>query len=96
MDDFLGNIPMSLSIIDYIGKMENGVSLLLNLVYNDISYEIGYWFDNNGNIKIVPENKLLDKLEVNNIYEYDKINELIYFIHNNIPNKNEILNKFLT
>ncbi|MFA5585505.1 MAG: hypothetical protein WDA02_03050 [Saccharofermentanales bacterium] len=95
MDDFLNNIPMTLSIIDYIGKMENGVSLLLNLVYDNISYEIGYWFDKDGNIKIVPENKLLDNLGVSNIYEYDKINELIYFIHNNIPNKIEILNKFL-
>jgi len=95
MDDFLNNIPMTLSIIDYIGKMENGVSLLLNLVYDNISYEIGYWFDKDGNIKIVPENKLLDNLGISNIYEYDKINELIYFIHNNIPNKIEILNKFL-
>lgn len=96
MNEFLNNIPMTLSIIDYIGKMENGVSLLLNLVYNDISYEIGYWFDKDGNIKIVPENKLLDNLGLSDIYEYDKINELIYFIHNNIPNKEEILNKFLT
>ena len=95
MDEFLNNIPMTISIIDYIGEMENGVALLLNLVADDKSYEIGYWYNRDGLIKIVPEDKLLEKLGVSDIYQYDKINELIYFIHNSIPNTNEILNEFL-
>ncbi|MDY0268802.1 hypothetical protein [Trichloromonas sp.] len=95
MNDIIKDLPISISIIDYIGKIDNGVALLLNMIAGEDIYEIGYWYDRNGNIRIVPEDKLLIKLNIDNIYDYDKINELIYFIHNSIPNTEEILNNFL-
>ena len=89
------NFPISISIIDYLGKMGDGVGLLLNLVAGEDTYEIGYWFNRKGDVRLTPEKKLLDKLKVDDIYKYDKINELIYFIHNSLPDTEKILNEFI-
>ena len=86
---------MSISIIDVKGKVNGGVSLLLNLMINDSSYEIAYWFNKIGDIRLVPEQVLLDKLEIETIYEYELIDDLIYFIHTNIPNMDKIIKEFL-
>ena len=95
MEDFIKNAPISVSIIDYMGKIEDGVSLLLNIVAGNEAYELGYWFNRSGEVIITPEIKLLNKLKVSNIYEYEYINELLYFIHNSLPNTEQILNEFL-
>jgi hypothetical protein len=95
MDKFFDDIPISISIIDYLGKIENGVGLLLSLVTGDISYEIGYWFNKDGQIRLIPEPRLLQKLGVDDIYQYKYINEFVYFIHNSIPDTNKILDEFL-
>lgn len=95
MENMFGNIPISISIIDYIGKVGDGVGLLLSLVAGDISYEIGYWFNREGDIRIVPEPKLLEKLGIVDIYEYTYINEFLYFIHHSLPDTDKILNEFL-
>jgi hypothetical protein len=94
-DDIIKNAPISISVIDYIGKVENGVAMLLNLTAGEKTYEIGYWFNEEGQISLIPEDRLLKKLNIKDIYEYDKINEFIYFIHNSIENKEEILKQFL-
>lgn len=95
MNDILNNSPIDISVIDYIGKIKDGVGILLSLVVNDNSYEIGYWFNKKGDIRLTPEPKLLNKLNINNIYEYKYINELIYLIHNSIPNTDKILKEFI-
>lgn len=95
MDNIFNNIPITISIIDYLGKMNDGVGLLLSLVADDKSYEIAYWYNKEGQVRIVPEPKLLNLLGVDDIYDYKYINELIYFIHNNIKNPDDILNEFL-
>jgi hypothetical protein len=95
MDDIIKNAPISVSIIDYLGKIEDGVGILMCIVSNNETYELGYWFNKEGHIRIVPEQKLLDKLNISDIYKYDKINEFIYFIHNNLKDPDKILNEFL-
>jgi len=95
MNNLFDNIPISISIIDYLGKIENGVGLLLCLVVNNTTYEIGYWFNIDGDIRIIPEPKLLQKLGVDDIYKYEYINEFIYFINTQIPSSNKILDEFL-
>lgn len=85
---------ISVSVIDYIGEMNGGVSLLLNVIINEISYEVAYWFNRNGEVRFVPEQKLLDKLNVKSIYEYNKFEELVMVIHSNIPNVDKILDEF--
>jgi len=86
---------ISVSIIDYIGQMEDGVGLLLNVIIFDELYEIAYWFNRDGKVSFVPEEKLLKKLGVNSIYEYDRVEDLIMVVHANIPNVDKILDEFL-
>lgn len=93
MDDNKQSI-ISVSVIDYIGKMDDGVALLLNLIINDELYEIGYWFNLDGKIKIVPEDKLLDKLNLKSIYDYNKLDDLLFIIHSSIPSADEIFSEF--
>ena len=79
MDEIFNNAPISVSVIDYLGKIEDGVGLLLSIVAENTSYEMGYWFNKEGHIKLIPEPKLLEKLEVNDIYQYKYI--YLYFHH---------------
>ncbi len=95
MDELFNNIPITISVIDYLGKMNDGVGLLLSMVAGDTSYEIAYWYNREGHIRIVPEPKLLNKLGVNDIYEFKYINELIYFIHSNLKDTDKILDEFI-
>jgi len=95
MEENSNNLPISISIIDYIGQMEDGVGLLLNIIINDTSYEVGYWYNKKGDVRIVPQQNLLDLLEVDNIYEYDKIQELVQIIYDSLPNPLEILDEFV-
>lgn len=95
MKEFIDSSVLSISVIDYLGKIGNGVGILLNMVVGEITYEIAYWFNEEGHIKIVPEDRLLNRLEIDDIYKYDKINELIHFIHNSLPDPDKILKEFL-
>lgn len=95
MDEIFKNAPISVSVLDYLGKVEDGVGILLVIVAGETSYELGYWFNKDGHVRLVPEPKLLEKLKVTDIYQYKYINELIYFIHNSLPDTNKILEEFL-
>ena len=95
MDDIFKNAPITVSIIDYLGKIENGVGLLLSLVSEEDTYELGYWYNREGHIRLVPDNKLLKKLNIDDIYKFEYINEFIYFIHNSLKNPDKILDEFL-
>ena len=95
MDKIFEDAPINVSIIDYLGKIENGVGLLLSIVAGDTTYEVAYWFNRDGHFRLIPEPKLLEKLGVNDIYEFEYINELIYFIHNSLPNTDMILDEFI-
>jgi len=86
---------LSVSIIDYLGVMEDGVGLLLSVMIFDELYEIAYWFNREGKVSFVPEEKLLNKLGVDSIYDYDRIEDLIMVVHANIPNIDKILDEFL-
>ena len=86
---------ISVSVIDYIGKMEDGVALLLSVMIFDQLYEIAYWFNQKGQVRIVPEDKMLKKLEVESIYDYEHLEDLIVVIHTNIPNVDKILDEFI-
>ena len=95
MNEMFKDAPISVSIIDYLGQIENGVGLLLSMVIGDSSYEMGYWFNKDGQFRIVPEPKLLERLEVEDIYQYKYIEEFIYFIHNSLPDTDKILEEFI-
>lgn len=93
MDEILNKI--SVSVIDISGVVNEGVVLLLNLMIGDEAFEIGYWFNKDNDIIISPEQKLLDYLEVDKINDFEYFNEFLYYIHENIQNKDIILKEFI-
>jgi hypothetical protein len=85
-----------ISIIDYIGGINNGVALLLSMKVNDNIYEIGYWFDRNDNYLLSADENFLKDFNIKSIYEYKNHKKLSYYIHNFVlQNKEELLNDFL-
>ena len=86
---------VSVSVIDYIGQMEDGVALLLSVQFFEQFYEVAYWFNREEKVRIVPEDKMLKKLNVESIYDYDHVQDLVMVIHSNIPNVDKILDEFI-
>lgn len=48
------NDYMNISIADYLGKMENGISTLLHIDYMGESYEGIYWYKNDDEVLTFP------------------------------------------
>ena len=88
------NNIVNVSITDVLELNNGGISLLLSLLILDEPYEILYWFNKEGDVRLVPEQNFLDKLQIESVYDYEYINDLIYFIHTNIPNMDKIINKY--
>jgi len=86
---------VSISLLDVQNIVNSGVALLLNLMIRDEAFEVGYWFNKEGDIIISPDDKLLDYLEVEKIEDYEYFNDLVFFIHENIPNKDKIIEEYL-
>lgn len=87
-------MDVSISIIDYIGEIGGGVGILLSMKVINSIYEIIYWFDIQGNIKLIPDEQLLKLLNVKDIYDYENIDDLVDKIENVLPDKIEILKEF--
>ncbi|NPV12836.1 MAG: hypothetical protein HPY57_13775 [Ignavibacteria bacterium] len=89
---------ISVSLIDYIGKIEDGVAVLLSLMIKDNNYELVYWFNPNNKFRITIEDKFyIDFPKVKNIYEYEYLIDLLYHIDTQLlPPREEIFKEFLT
>lgn len=85
-----------ISIIDYIGEINDGVAVLLSIKVREKIYQLLYWFNKDDNyIMSIDENFLRD-YNVKNIYEYKNYKKLAYYIHTFIlDNKEEIFKEFL-
>ena len=88
------NYDISVSVIDYVTEMEDGVALILSLKIDSEYYEILYWFDKENNVKIVAEDKFLKDMEIEDVHTDPGIVGLVEFIEKNIPPKEEILKQF--
>ena len=87
---------INLSIIDIIGEMDNGLAILFNLLINNKdSYEVLFWYNKQGDIILEPEERLLDKLNVSDIKEYDKLNDMAFIFYSNIPDPDGLLIQYL-
>jgi hypothetical protein len=85
-----------ISIIDYIGEINDGVAVLLSIKVREKIYQLLYWFNRDDNyIMSIDENFLRD-YKIKNIYEYKNYKKLAYYIHTFIlDNKEEIFKEFL-
>lgn len=85
-----------ISIIDYIGEINNGVAVLLSMKVKENIYEIGYWFDKEDNYIISADEIFLKDYGISEIYEYKNYKKLAYYIHTFVlDNKEEIFKEFL-
>ena len=86
-----------ISIIDYIGKINDGVAVLLSMRVTDKIYEFGYWFDREDKYLLSCDDKFLSDYNLNSIYEYKNYKKLAYYIHKFVlTNKEDIFNEFLS
>lgn len=85
----------SVSIIDWIGVIDDGVAVILSLVINEKSYEMMYWFNNKKFRITLDENFYINYPKIKNIYEYEYLIDLIYHIDTNVlPSREEIFKTF--
>lgn len=85
-----------ISVIDYIGEINNGVAVLLSMKVKENIYEIGYWFDKEDNYIISADEIFLKDYGISEIYEYKNYKKLAYYIHTFVlDNKEEIFKEFL-
>jgi len=87
---------ISISIIDFIGKMDDGVCVILSMIINDKPYEVLYWFNKNNNYRFVIDEKFYNDFpQIKNIYEYEPLKDLIVYIdHELLPKREEIWKEF--
>lgn len=87
----------SISLIDYIGKIDDGVAVLLSLLINENTYQVIYWFNPKNEFRIVIEEKFYEDFpKIKNIYEYEYLIDLIYHIDTKVlPPREEIFKEFL-
>lgn len=88
---------VSVSLIDYIGRIEDGVAVILSLVIEENTYELIYWFNPSNKYRIKIEDKFYqDFPKVKNIYEYEYLIDLLYHIDTQVlPSREEIFKEFL-
>ena len=86
-----------ISVIDYIGEINDGVAVLLSMKVKDKIYEIAYWFDKENNYRISVDDNFLQDYNIKDIYEYKDYKKLAYYIHTFVlDNKEQIFKEFLT
>jgi hypothetical protein len=86
---------LDISIIDYIGKVNDGIGVLFSWIIYEKYYEFIFWFDKENNYKIFTDNDLNEILKVNDIHEWKYIDNLIIYLNSILLPKEEILKKFL-
>jgi hypothetical protein len=85
-----------ISIIDYIGGINDGVAVLLSMKVKEKIYEIAYWFNKNDNYIISADDNFLKDYNIKDIYEYKDYKKLAFYIHTFVlDNKEEIFKEFL-
>ena len=59
-----------ISVIDYIGKINDGVAILLSMKIIDKIYELVYWFNQDYEYLLSCDNTFLIDYNIKDIYEY--------------------------
>lgn len=85
---------MDISIIDYIGNVNDGFAILMSWILLDEYHEFIFWFNENNEYKIYTNDNINKKLGVDDIHEWKLIDELIIHINSIIPSKNKIYKEF--
>ena len=85
-----------ISVIDYIGEINNGIAVLLSMKVDDNIYELAYWFNKNDEYILSAGDNFLEDYKINDMSEYKNYKKLAYYIHTFVlDNKEEIFNEFI-
>jgi hypothetical protein len=87
-------MDVSISIVDYIGKVKDGVAILLSMNIDDKIYQMIFWFNRNCKYVLTVDEALLVLLNIKTIYEYEYIEDLLMKIFTVLPPVNDIFEKF--
>jgi len=87
-------MDVSISIVDYIGKIKDGVAILLSINIENIIYHIIFWFNRECKYVLTPDESLLALLNIKTIYEYEHLEDLLKKIFMTIPPVEELFKKF--
>jgi len=85
---------VSISVVDYIGKIKDGVGILLSLNIDDTVYQLVFWFNKDCKYVMSVDNKLLEILEIKTIYEYAHLEELLKKIFLALPPVKDLFEQF--
>lgn len=85
---------VSISVVDYIGKVKEGVAILMSINIDDTIYQFVFWFNKECKYVLSVEERLTKLLEVNTIYEYEHLEELLKKIFLALPPVKELFEKF--
>ena len=81
---------MKFDIIEYFGKIDNGVLVIISLNYNGVHYDSTFYYKKNF-VAITIDEKLEELIGV--IEEWDGYNELILSIMSKVIPYDEIINR---
>lgn len=87
-------MDVSISIVDYIGKIKEGVAILLSVNINDTIYQMIFWFNKNHNYVLTVDDSLLVLLDIKSIYDYEHLDDLLRKIFMILPPVKDLFEKF--
>ena len=86
---------ISISIIDWIGPLEDGVGVILSLNLRNELYEIIYWFNKLGDYRFVIQDDFLEKYKIKDIYKYKYFPDIVAHIDKIVlPDREKIWKEF--
>ena len=85
----------SISIVDYIGKLEGGIGVILSVNINEHVFQMIYWFNKEGERRLVADENFLKLNDIKSMEEYSDLKNLIMYIDYKIlPPREEIYKEF--
>jgi hypothetical protein len=81
---------MKVDILEYLGKHDNGVIVLLSINYEDIYYDATFFY-NNEFLALTPDESFEEKIG-SQIEDWDKYTDLVYLILSKVVPYEEIIN----
>jgi hypothetical protein len=85
---------VSISIVDYIGKVKDGLAILLSINIDNTIYQMIFWFNGHKKYVLTVEENLLKLLDIKTIYEYEHLEDLLIKIFMTLPPVKDLFEKF--
>ena len=85
---------VSISIVDFIGKIKDGVGVVLSINIDDTIYQMVFWFNKECKYVLSVDEELLKLLNVKTIYEYEHLEDLLRKIFIALPPVKDMFEKF--